>query len=78
MNYLRSDLVQSASTAPSLWGQFMNSHYHWRESQNQAQLHDEKYSGEWYTFPVGLGYLMRCAVAANFEAKGHMYLTLRP
>jgi hypothetical protein len=55
-----------------MWGQMLPAEWHWRDSHSITQEQrvqstdkmqwysgDEAFKSEWYSYPVGLGYLLR-------------------
>lgn len=70
MRYMRPDLLNPRTT-PILWGDMMYNWRHWRKSPD-PNLPDEQYAGDWYQFPVGIGYLMSSALAARLNNVSHL------
>ncbi|KZV78802.1 hypothetical protein EXIGLDRAFT_847156, partial [Exidia glandulosa HHB12029] len=55
----------------SIWGVMMSKWFHWRKSADGVSP-DERYDGEWYDFPVGMGYLLSSALTARLHNVSHL------
>ncbi|EJD54616.1 hypothetical protein AURDEDRAFT_156396 [Auricularia subglabra TFB-10046 SS5] len=65
MRFLRPNLLDPRNT-PTMWGDMLPKRRHWRKSQVPGEP-DEEYTGEWYQFPNGIGYLMSSSLAATLN-----------
>ncbi|KZV81850.1 hypothetical protein EXIGLDRAFT_730532 [Exidia glandulosa HHB12029] len=55
----------------SMWGVMMSKWFHWRKSVDGVSP-DERYDGEWYDFPVGMGYLLSSSLTARLDNVSHL------
>ncbi|KZV78744.1 hypothetical protein EXIGLDRAFT_736655 [Exidia glandulosa HHB12029] len=65
MHHKRPDLLDPRRTF-SMWGDMKANWLHWRKA-NDSSAPDEQYDGEWYDFPIGMGYLMSSALTARLN-----------
>ncbi|EJD39195.1 hypothetical protein AURDEDRAFT_171782 [Auricularia subglabra TFB-10046 SS5] len=65
MHHRRPNLLRPRETFV-MWGDMKAAWLHWRKHDDPTKP-DIQYDGEWYDFPIGMGYLMSSALTAHLD-----------